>query len=123
MRMKRRQPRKIAIQPFGGTSKQHFRLTLLGVCRSVGECWKPVGESPPFGPYPTPAQRPCGTGLRHRGIQKHLDSSAQWMKLGRCLNYKARKRHDEPLRISDFWNILPDAACCPASDKQMIGGI
>src|SRR5260370_23782400 len=79
--MKQRQPRKIATQPFGGTSKQHFRLTFLGGCPSVGEFWKPVGESPPFGPYPTPAPRPGGTGLRRCAIQKHPDSSAQRMKL------------------------------------------
>src|SRR5260370_40158241 len=98
--MKQRQPRKIATQPFGGTSKQHSRLTFVGGCPSVGAFWKPVGESPPFGPYPTPAPRPGGTGLRRCAIQKHPDSSAQRMKLRRCLNCKARKRHDEPLRIS-----------------------
>src|SRR5260370_17586206 len=98
--MKQRQPRKIATQPFGGTSKQHFRLTFLGGCPSVGEFWKPVGESPPFGPYPTPAPRPGGTGLRRCAIQKHLDSSAPRMTPPPRLNFKPPKPHGEALRIS-----------------------
>src|SRR5260370_7769244 len=98
--MKQRQPRKIATQPFGGTSKQHFRLTFLGGCPSVGEFWKPVGESPPFGPYPTPAPRPGGPGLRRRAIPKHPGSSAQRLKPRPCLTCQTRNRHHQPLPFS-----------------------